>query len=234
MERLGTMFVRSVVLYLVAVVALRLMGKRQVGQLQPFELVVVIMIAELAATPMSSVGVPLLWGILPMAALIMCHGVITFLDMRFPSFAKLLSGEPTVLIRDGAICEEALRRTGVSLPDLMEAMRLAGEMDIARVGTAVLEPSGQISVFPRAESRPLTPGDIQCRVREDQLPLPLILDGEIHAENLAHAGLSEARLRALLVEMGLGSAAQVLLLSLNQGRLHAQGKGSRRVIDRAL
>ena len=71
-------------------------------------------------------------------------------------------------------------------------------------------------------------------MREDQLPLPLILDGEIHAENLAHAGLSEARLRALLVEMGLGSAAQVLLLSLNQGRLHAQVKGSQTVIDRAL
>lgn len=229
-----TMFLRSIFLYLVAVAALRMMGKRQVGQLQPFELVVVIMIAELAATPMSSVGVPLLWGILPMAALILCHGIITFLDMRFPAFAKLLSGEPTVLIRDGVLCESALRRSGVSLQDLMEAMRLAGQLDIAQVGTAILEPSGQISVFPRAVNRPVTPQDIGCRVMEDRLPLPLILDGEIHPDNLAHAGLNEQQLSVLIMEMGLGSPRQVLLLTLNNGRLHAQSKGSGTVVDRAI
>lgn len=229
-----TMFVRSVVLYLVSVLALRLMGKRQVGQLQPFELVVVILIAELAATPMSSVGVPLLWGILPMAALIMCHGFITFLDMRFPAFSKLMGGEPTVLIRDGAICESALRRTGVSLPDLMEAMRLAGQQDIAQVATAILEPSGQVSVFPHAANRPLTPQDMQRSVQEEHLPLPLVLDGQVHQENLAVSGLQEKQLRALVVEMGLGSVSEVLLLTLNENKIHAQGKGNTRVVDTTL
>ena len=115
-----TVFVRAVILFLTSVLAMRMMGKRQVGQLQPFELVVAIMIAELAATPMGSVGVPLLYGLLPMAALIICHGVLSFVGMKSERFRAWLCGRPTVLIRNGVICEKQLRKSSFTLNDLME------------------------------------------------------------------------------------------------------------------
>lgn len=226
-----TVLIRSVLLYTAAVVALRVMGKRQVGQLQPFELVVVIMIAELAATPMGSVGIPLLYGLVPIAALVMCHGMITWLSMRYPPFAKVISGEPTVLIRGGAICESALRQTGIALSDLMEAVRIGGQLDIAQVETAVLEPSGRISVFPKPRARSVTPGDLGLRVESEALPLPLILDGKVHTGNLEDAGMTMAQLRAILAAMGLGAVGDVLLLSRScDGSYFGQKRGQQKTV----
>ena len=148
-----TVFARSVLLYAASLLAMRAMGKRQVGQLQPFEMGVVIMIAELAATPMGGVGIPMLYGILPMAALVVCHGLITAACMKWQRLRVWLCGEPTVLIRDGVICEKQLRRVAVDLNDLMEAIRTAGILDPAEVGTIVLEPGGQVNVFPKADFR---------------------------------------------------------------------------------
>ena len=155
-----TIFVRSVVLFVFAVLSMRVMGKRQVGQLQPFELVVAIMIAELAATPMGDVGIPLLYGLLPMAALIVCHGLITALCMVSERFRVWMCGQPAVLIRNGAICEKQMRKAAMTLNDLMEALRLGGALDPSEVGTAVLETGGHMTVFPKAQARPLTPEDM--------------------------------------------------------------------------
>ena len=105
-----TVFVRAVILFLTSVLAMRMMGKRQVGQLQPFELVVVIMIAELAATPMGGVGIPILYGLLPMAALVVCHGLLTALCMKSERVRVWLCGQPTVLVRNGVICEKQMRK----------------------------------------------------------------------------------------------------------------------------
>ena len=114
-----TIFLRSVILYAASLLAMRAMGKRQVGQLQPFELVVVIMIAELAATPMGGVGIPILYGLLPMAALVVCHGLLTALCMKSERVRVWLCGQPTVLVRNGVICEKQLRACAVDLNDLM-------------------------------------------------------------------------------------------------------------------
>ena len=143
-----TIFTRSVLLYIASLLAMRAMGKRQVGQLQPFELVVVIMFAELAATPMGGVGIPLLYGILPMIALVVCHGVIAALCMKCQPFRKWLSGQPAVLVRDGVICEKQMRKSAMDLNDLMEAIRTAGILDPSEVGFAILEPGGQVNLFP--------------------------------------------------------------------------------------
>ena len=172
-----TIFLRSVILYAASLLAMRAMGKRQVGQLQPFELVVVIMIAELAATPMGGVGIPILYGLLPMAALVVCHGLLTALCMKSERVRVWLCGQPTVLVRNGVICEKQLRACAVDLNDLMEAMRAGGILDPLEVGTAVLEPGGNISVFPKADSRPLMPSDLGKMPPKEGLPLPLILDG---------------------------------------------------------
>lgn len=229
-ENMLTIFLRSVILYAASLLAMRAMGKRQVGQLQPFELVVVIMIAELAATPMGGVGIPILYGLLPMAALVVCHGLLTALCMKSERVRVWLCGQPTVLVRNGVICEKQMRACAVDLNDLMEAMRAGGILDPMEVGTAVLEPGGNISVFPKADSRPLTPADLGKMPAKEGLPLPLILDGEVQTENLQRGQLSLSWLMGQIRALGFEGAQDVLLLCLNtQGMLLAQGKGRTQV-----
>lgn len=226
MQAVLTLFVRSVILFVAAVVAMRLMGKREVGQLQPYELVVVIMIAELAATPIGDVGSPLLYGILPMAALIICHGVISWLCMVSGKFRTLMCGQPTVLIRNGVICEKQMRHVGVTLSDLMEDLRTGGVLDPSEVGTAVLETGGQVNVFPKAEHRPLTPQDMNMQPTQEGLPLTLILDGQVQQQNLHRGKLTEKWLHQQLQGLGFDQPEQVLFMCVNtQGLLMAQGKG---------
>ena len=221
-----TIFTRSVILYIVSLLAMRAMGKREVGQLQPFELVVVIMIAELAATPMGGVGIPLLYGILPMVALVVCHGIITALCMRFQPFRAWMSGQPTVLMRGGAICEKQMRKAAMDLDDLMEAIRTAGILDPAEVGTVVLEPGGQVNVFPKADYRPVAPHDMALDVPREGLPLPLVMDGLIKSDNLARGKLTEDWLRTTARNAGYPDLTQVFFLCLNpQGEMLIQGKG---------
>lgn len=221
-----TIFVRSVILYAASLLAMRAMGKRQVGQLQPFEMVVVIMIAELAATPMGGVGIPLLYGILPMLALVVCHGLIAFACMKCQKLRVWLSGQPTVLVRDGVICEKQLRRCAIDLNDLMEAMRTGGILDPAEVGTVILETGGQISVFPKADSRSVTPTDLGLEVGREGLPLPLVLDGDIQRDNLTRSGLTEEWLHQRAGEAGVADLQSVLFMCLNtKGELLVQGKG---------
>ncbi|MBQ7849367.1 MAG: DUF421 domain-containing protein [Clostridia bacterium] len=221
-----TIFVRSVILYAASLLAMRAMGKRQVGQLQPFEMVVVIMIAELAATPMGGVGIPLLYGILPMLALVVCHGMIAFACMKSQRLRVWLSGQPTVLVRDGIICEKQLRRCAIDLNDLMEAMRTGGVLDPAEVGTVILETGGQISVFPKADYRSVSPVDLQLRVGKEGIPLPLVLDGVVQRDNLTRSGLTEEWLHQRAGEAGITELRSVLIMCLNtRGELLVQGKG---------
>lgn len=222
-----TIFTRSVLLYIASLLAMRAMGKREVGQLQPFELVVVIMIAELAATPMGGVGIPLLYGILPMVALVVCHGLITALCMKWQPFRAWMSGQPTVLMRNGVICEKQMRKSAMDLNDLMEAIRTAGILDPSEVGTVVLEPGGQVNVFPKADFRSVSPSDIALNVPAEGLPLPLVMDGIIQHDNLTRGQLTETWLREVARSAGYPNLAQVLFLCLNtQGEMLIQGKSS--------
>lgn len=221
-----TIFTRSVLLYIASLLAMRAMGKREVGQLMPFELVVVIMIAELAATPMGGVGVPLLYGIVPMVALVVCHGLITALCMKWQPFRAWMSGQPTVLMRNGVICEKQMRKSSMDLNDLMEAIRTAGILDPSEVGTIVLEPGGQINVFPKADFRSVVPRDMKLDVPLEGLPLPLVMDGVIQQDNLVRGQLTEQWLRENASECGYPDLSQVLFLCLNtQGEMLIQGKG---------
>lgn len=221
-----TLFVRSVILFVAAVASMRLMGKREVGQLQPYELVVVIMIAELAATPIGDVGSPLLYGILPMAALVICHGVIAWGCMVSDRFRRMLCGRPAVLIRNGVICEKTLREMSVTLPDLMEDLRIGGYTDPSEVGVAVLETGGQVTVFPKAEKRPITPADMGMKPSPEGLPLTLILDGDVQEENLRRGQFTISWLTEQLQKTGYSHPSEVLFMCLNTaGLLLVQGKG---------
>ena len=131
-----------------AVLAMRLMGKRQVGQLQPFELVVAIMIADLASTPMESLDIPLWRGIIPLAATVTLHQLFTLLSLKSQRMRAFFSGTPTVVIHRGKIDAKALERLCFNLNDLLEELRTGGILSPTEVGTAIMETSGKLSVFP--------------------------------------------------------------------------------------
>ncbi len=198
-----TMFVRAVLLYLMVMCLFRLMGKRQVGQMQPFELVFTVIVSDLAATPMADVGIPLLYGVMPIGALLLCYAVISILCMKSERARGLLAGRPTVLVRNGVIDRQALRQQGFTLNELLERVRSAGVYDMHDVGCAVLEVSGQVSVFPISQRRPVQPEDIKLQTPYEGLPLNLVLDGRIQTAALLLAHLDENWLRQKLRSLRL-------------------------------
>ncbi len=210
-----TILIRSLILVSVAVLTFRLMGKRQVGQLQPFELVIAIMIADLAATPMESMDTPLWRGIAPMLSLIVLHQLITLLSLKSQWLRAFFSGRPTVVIRNGRIDYQALRKLCFNLNDLLEELRTGGVLTPSEVGTAILETSGKLSVFQDSAHRPVCPEDLGLSTGYEGIPLTLIMDGHLEKHNLGLCGKSEKWLVEQLSKNGFEAMNKVLLCYLD-------------------
>ncbi len=220
-----TVFFRSVILFLLAVIFIRIMGKRQVGQLQPFELVVAILIANLAITPMAEVGIPLLYGILPMMGLVVLHGIFTLISMKSQKLRDIFSGTPTVLIKNGVIQVKELEKLCFNLNDLLEELRTGGILNPTDVDTAIMETSGKVSVFTKAQKRPVTPDDLSISTGYEGIPLTLILDGVLQEKNLATGKIPLDWLDKKLKHNGFESHKEVLLCSLDtSGKMFLQGR----------
>ena len=207
-------YIRSLVLVCFAVLAMRLMGKRQVGQLQPFELVVAIMIADLASTPMESLDIPLWRGIIPLAATVTLHQLFTLLSLKSQRMRAFFSGTPTVVIHRGKIDAKALERLCFNLNDLLEELRTCGILSPTDVGTAIMETSGKLSVFPRSSQRPLTPADMGLKTQYEGIPLTLVMDGKVERNNLPLCGKDEGWLffPELKKWLGYSDVRKVLLV----------------------
>lgn len=219
-----TQLIRSSILYILVVLLLRAMGKRQIGQMQPYELVITLMIADFAASPLDSVDLPLINGILPIIALVLINCVLTICTFKSQRLKNLVVGKPSIVVRNGRIDQTALTRQALTVSDLLEQIRLAGFPDISSVGVAILETSGQMSVFPVSQARSLTPGDMGLRTGYETAPLTLIVDGKIQGDNLVHGTLNDIWLAKLLKQLEL-RADDVLLMTLSAaGVLFAQLK----------
>lgn len=232
-----TLFLRTILLFLFTVLIIRLMGKRQIGQLQPFELVIAILIADLASVPMGDVGTPLLYGIIPIATLLFLHSVLTLGCLKSERFRRLIDGKPCVLIRKGMLQNEQLDRMGYSIADLLEELRAGGILNIREVGSAVLETSGKLSVFPMSQERAVTPKDLQLPVGYEGIPLTLIVDGRIQNENLVLAGLDENWLQEKIASLGYSRPLDIMLCSLDTGGVllvYGRGKSARMQTVQAL
>ncbi|NLV57897.1 MAG: DUF421 domain-containing protein [Clostridiales bacterium] len=217
---------RSVVLVCFAVLSMRLMGKRQIGQLQPFELVIAIMIADLAATPMSSLDTPLLHGILPMLALVVLHQLFTLLSLKSQKMRAFLSGTPTVVIHNGKIDAKALQKLCFNLNDLLEEMRTGGILTPTEVGTAIMETSGKLSVFPISSRRPVNPQELGIETQLEGIPLTLVMDGRVEDANLTVGGMNREWLFENLKAMGFLQVKDVLLCYVDtDGQMTAHGYG---------
>ena len=221
-----TVMVRAAILFLVVLLAMRMMGKRQVGQLLPFELVVAVMIADLVSTPMETIGKPILQGIVPALTLVIMHSILSMLSLKNQKLRAFISGRPSILVHKGVLQEAELRDLCYNLSELLEELRAKGILSPAQAGTAILETSGKISVFPHSDHRPVTLTDMGLSSGYEGIPLPLVMDGVVQGENITLAGLDQNWLDGRLKELGFRSAAEVFLASLDtKGMLLVQGKG---------
>lgn len=221
-----TGFIRTVILFFVTTIVLRLMGKRQLAQLQPYEVVITLMISDLATQPMGDVEMPLLGGVVAILTLLLMHSLLSVLSFWSMPLRAIICGRPSVLVRDGKICEDELKRLCFDLSDLMEGIRSQGFTGLHEMGSVILETNGSLSVVPSAENRPATRGEQSMEKKYDGIPLTLILDGKMQKRTLALAGKDDAWLRGLLAQQGIEQPKRVLIALLNtQGVLLVQEKG---------
>lgn len=209
-------FLRTVILYVLIIAGIRLLGKRQIGELEPSELVLALLIADLAAVPMQDLGIPLLAGIVPILTLLCLTTILSILNLRSPSFRALLCGRPSIVIQNGKIDQHELRRNRLTLDELTEELRLQGITDLESVKYAVLETNGQLSVLLRASEQPVTPKTLGCSVDEPGLPLPIVRDGVVLTENLKIRRLSDQWLQEVLAQRSLTCPEQVFLLTVDE------------------
>ncbi|MDD3242892.1 MAG: DUF421 domain-containing protein [Eubacteriales bacterium] len=217
---------RALLLFVFVFGATRIMGKREIGQLQPYEFVIAIMMADLASVPVSNTGIPLLHGIVPILVLMCVHLLISVLSLKSPVLRRLLSGRPVLLIRDGRIQGNEMKRLRYNFSDLMEELRASGVACVADVALAVVETSGKVSVLPKSSKRPLQTSDIGLHVPPDPFVFQLIVDGRLQSQSLHESGFTEQWLRQRLQGSGFSRWDQVFFASVDEnGGFFIQGYG---------
>lgn len=222
-------FARTLILFSIVVITMRIMGKRQIGELQPFELAVAILISELAAVPMQDTGIPLVNGIIPILTLLITQMSLSFISLKSTRARGIICGRPSILISNGKIQEKELRKEMYTLNDLLEQLRINNIPNIADVEFAILETNGQLSVIPKSQKRPVIAEDLNIPTNYEGLPIDLIVDGAINEENLIKFNLSHEWLKEQFNKLGVDNLKEVLFASLDsQGKIYWQLKSSER------
>ena len=221
---MATIFIKTIIISLFVLLAVRLMGKREIGQLQPVELVVIIIIADVASVPMEEVGTPILQGIIPIFALVVGQLILSYLNIKSVFFHKLISGKASVLISKGKINEENLKKQRYTIDGLIEQMRVAGYADIKDVEYAILETSGQISVIPKQDKNNVTVGDMNIKTEYVGYPRIIIMDGVLYKNNLKSLGYDDVWLKKKLEANNSNVEDTFLLTGDEYGKTYFQKK----------
>lgn len=218
--------IRTAVLYLLIVVGIRLLGKRQVGELEPSELTLALIIADLASVPMQDNGIPLLDGIIPIVVLLCMSTILSVLSTKSIRFRALLCGVPSIVVENGQVQERELYKNRLTVDELMEELRIQGYTDFRAIKFAVLETNGQLSVLPYAAEKPVTAAQMGLSPDEIGLPVILISDGRLLDKNLKGRGYEQVWLEKQLASHGLSSPKQAFLLTVDQqGNTYCVPKG---------
>ena len=212
-----TAFFRTVILYLLLMVGLRLLGKRQIGELEPSELVLTLIISDLAAVPMQDFGIPLVNGVFPIIILLCLSMILSFVNLKSVRFRSILCGKPVIIIREGRLVQQNMNKTRLTIDELYEQLRSQGITDLKSVKYAILETNGKISVLPYTRESPVTPKILGTQVQDEiLLPILLINDGRVMSDNLRASGRDLRWLEQQLRARKLSSPRQVFLLTVDE------------------
>lgn len=207
------LFVRCIVIYFFLLVAMRLMGKRQLGELQPFEFAITLVASDLACIPMSDPTIPVVYGIIPVFTLFVVHIIITKLASGSLRFRKLLNGKPIIVIERGNLLPDVLKELNMNIDDLLEALRSGGCFDPGEVEYAIIETNGTMTVLPKAQFKPLTPSDMGMAPEPAEMPVTVVMEGCFMGANLnGLRGVDKERVLRLLDVLGMKQSDILLLL----------------------
>ncbi len=203
--------IRTFVMYLILLLAVRIMGKSELSKMSPFQLVIIFMIAELAAIPIDSADASLINGIIAITTLMFLQVLISFLSIKSESFKNFISGKPTILIENGKLNIKELAKQRISSTDLLEQLRIENCPSISDVDYAILESNGQLSIIPKAQNRPVTPKDMKLAVSDGVLPAIVVSDGNIYERNLLMAGIDMINFEKKLKSVNISSVKDIFL-----------------------
>ncbi|MBO4384621.1 MAG: DUF421 domain-containing protein [Clostridia bacterium] len=211
-----TLFIRTVIIYFTVFAVLRLMGKRQISDMQPFDLVITLLIADVASVPVSDSAIPLLYGVIPILCLFVLHRSIAHLALKSNGVRSLVCGKPIIVISKGVVQESALRAANYSLGDLTEQLRIKDVFSLSQVEYGILETNGSLSVLPKAE---------QPEMKYVRPSVLIVSDGKVMKNELNAIGFDERWLEGKLSSLGIRSAKRCLFAFLEpDGMLHVQEK----------
>lgn len=209
-------FLRTIILYIFISLSLRLMGKRQIGEFQPSELVITILISELAAVAMQDMQTPIIAGVLPMFTLVSAEILISVLCMKSIRFRKFLNGNPCIVIENGKIDQKKLFELRLTIDEILEELRLNSINDISEVKFAILETNGQLSCLLQNEARPLTSGELKSEAKKSSIPFILISDGKKIDQNMKKLNKNEKWLKNQIKKQNIESIKSVFLMTCDE------------------
>ena len=210
--------IRTAIIYIVLLIVMRLMGKRQIGEMQPFELVITLLIAELACIPMADTSIPLLYGVVSVLAIYVLHEIVTLIDLKVKPLKSFISGKPSVVINKNGIDDYQLKRNNLDVSDLIESLRSAGYFSLDCIDYALYESNGTFSALPKENYEQM----------QTSLPLVIIDNGRFDGKNLALTGLEQNFFEGVLHKEGVKKIKKVLVLTADgTGKLYLQEKGEK-------
>ena len=217
-------FIRSIILYIIVLVVMRLMGKREIGQLQPFELAISIMIADLASIPMSDSGIPITNGIIPILGLLVMHLIISIINMKSIKGRGIICGKPSILIYRGRIDEKVLKKERFTINELEERLRGNNIVNIGDVEYAILETNGQVTVIQKPDKTNTIPADFNIQPEYEGIPYDLVIDGKIMYDNLKQIGKNYEWLRKQVNKFNIKPEEALLVTLDGKGQMFCQSK----------
>ena len=217
-------FFRSIALYIIVLVVMRLMGKREIGQLQPFELAISIMIADLASIPMTDTGIPIFNGIKPILGLLIMHLLISIINLKSSKAREIICGRPSILIYRGKINEKNLKKERFTINELEERLRGNNVINLGDVEYAILETSGQVTVIQKPDKRNTIPQDFNIMPDYEGIPYDLVVDGKVMKENLQAIGKNYNWLKKQVEKFNIKPEEALVVTLDGKGQIFCQKK----------
>ncbi len=214
---------RVLIIYVIVLTYLRLMGKKQVGQMQPYELVITLIMADIATLPMTQTSMPLLFSLIPLSMVVVVHFVVSIIERKSIFMRKVINGKPVVVVSPSGVNLDALKGLNMTFDDLMQGLRQAGAYRLEDVAYAIVETNGTLSVILKSTNAPVTNEDLKIKQKPASIPLVLVSCGKLLNKNMEIAKVDEKFLNRLCLKCGVKSCKDIIILTLDcNGSVYVQ------------